>query len=214
MTLVSGESANARQTACELFRHVGSVHEVPSEKIEAAAVVTASGPALFAATLQSMSLALVAKGFDEDSARGFAAASMRSTAGLAVAGYPPEYIIKQVATVGGSTEKGLRVLEELGVGEGFGRAVDATFKAAKKLGAVKPAAAVEDSEGLGVDLSAQVQEVPGLMRAVVLKGVRQIEVEDRPVPTIVDDGDMIVKVQLSGLCGRYVCSWLCVKDFQ
>ena len=203
-TLVSGESANARQTACELFRHVGSVHEVPSEKIEAAAVVTASGPALLAVTLQSVSLALVAKGFDEDSARRFAAASMRSTAGLAVAGYSPEYIIKQVATAGGSTEQGLRVLKELGVGEGFGRAVDATFKAAKKLGADEPAATVEDDEVVGGDMSGQAQEVPESMRAVVLKGVRQIEVENRPVPTIVDDRDMIVKVQLSGLCGRYV----------
>ena len=180
------------------------MHEVPSEKIEAAAVVTASGPALLAVTLQSVSLALVAKGFDEDSARRFAAASMRSTAGLAVAGYSPEYIIKQVATAGGSTEQGLRVLKELGVGEGFGRAVDATFKAAKKLGADEPAATVEDDEVVGGDMSGQAQEVPESMRAVVLKGVRQIEVENRPVPTIVDDGDMIVKVQLSGLCGRYV----------
>ena len=206
-TLVSGENAKARQTACELFRHVGSVHEVPSEKIDAAAVVTASGPAFFASILQSVSLALVAKGFDEDSARGFAAASMRSTAGLAMAGHPPEYIIQQVATVGGSTEKGLRVLEELGVGEGLGRAVDATFEAAKKLGGVKLAAAVKNGASEGVNLSGQAQEIPGSMRAVVLKGVRQIEVEDRPVPTIVDDADMIVKVQLSGLCGRYFCCW-------
>ena len=94
------------------------------------------------------------------------------------------------------------------MGEGFGRAVDATFEAAKKLGAAKPAAAVENCGSVGVDLSGPAQEVPESMRAVVLKGVRQIEVEDRPVPTIVDDADMIVKVQLSGLCGRYVCCWL------
>ncbi|USP76434.1 alcohol dehydrogenase [Curvularia clavata] len=200
-TLVSGGSASARQTACELFQHVGSVHEVPPEKIEAAAVVTASGPAFFAAVLQSVSLALVAKGFDEDSARMFAAASMRSTAKLAVTGQTPEYIIKQVATVGGSTEKGLRLLEELGVREGFGRAVNATFEAAKKLGAIKPAATVENGASVGVDLSGQAHVIPETMRAVVLKGVRQIEVEYRSVPMIVDDCDMIVKVQLSGLCG-------------
>lgn len=45
---------------------------------------------------------------------------------------------------------------------------------------------------------------PSTMRAVVFKGVRQVVVEDRPVPTIQDPGDIIVKVKYTALCGRQV----------
>lgn len=39
------------------------------------------------------------------------------------------------------------------------------------------------------------------MRAVVFKGVGQVQVEDRPIPTIQDPRDAIVKVTVSALCG-------------
>ncbi|KAM0257555.1 hypothetical protein ACHAPA_011680 [Fusarium lateritium] len=39
------------------------------------------------------------------------------------------------------------------------------------------------------------------MRAVVLKGVRSVVVEDRPIPTIQDPRDVIVKVRYTALCG-------------
>jgi threonine dehydrogenase-like Zn-dependent dehydrogenase len=39
------------------------------------------------------------------------------------------------------------------------------------------------------------------MRAVVFKGVEQVQVEDRPIPTIQDPRDAIVKVTVSALCG-------------
>ncbi|KAI1327983.1 GroES-like protein [Xylariaceae sp. FL0255] len=39
------------------------------------------------------------------------------------------------------------------------------------------------------------------MRAVVLKGVREVAVEMRPVPTIQEPGDIIVKVRYTALCG-------------
>lgn len=40
------------------------------------------------------------------------------------------------------------------------------------------------------------------MRAVVFKGVREVAVEDRPVPAIQDGRDIIVKVRYTALCGR------------
>jgi D-arabinose 1-dehydrogenase-like Zn-dependent alcohol dehydrogenase len=40
------------------------------------------------------------------------------------------------------------------------------------------------------------------MRAVVLKGIRSVVVEDRPIPTIQDPRDVIVKVRYTALCGR------------
>ncbi|KAI1424162.1 GroES-like protein [Xylaria sp. FL1777] len=39
------------------------------------------------------------------------------------------------------------------------------------------------------------------MRAVVLKGVRDVAVEKRPIPTIQDPKDIIVKVRYTALCG-------------
>lgn len=39
------------------------------------------------------------------------------------------------------------------------------------------------------------------MRAVVFKGPRTVAVEDRPVPKIEDERDIIVKVIYSALCG-------------
>ncbi|KFH42159.1 putative zinc-type alcohol dehydrogenase-like protein-like protein [Hapsidospora chrysogenum ATCC 11550] len=39
------------------------------------------------------------------------------------------------------------------------------------------------------------------MRAVVFKGVKHVAVEERPVPSIQDPGDIIVKVEYTALCG-------------
>lgn len=40
------------------------------------------------------------------------------------------------------------------------------------------------------------------MRAVVFKGPHKVALEDRPIPNIKDDTDIIVKVIYSALCGR------------
>jgi len=39
------------------------------------------------------------------------------------------------------------------------------------------------------------------MRAVIFQGVGEIGVEDRPIPQIQDDGDVILKVTAAALCG-------------
>ncbi|KAF4783588.1 alcohol dehydrogenase GroES-like domain-containing protein [Colletotrichum scovillei] len=41
----------------------------------------------------------------------------------------------------------------------------------------------------------------GTMRAVVFNGPQSVSVEQRPIPTVQDDGDVIVKVQATALCG-------------
>ena len=40
------------------------------------------------------------------------------------------------------------------------------------------------------------------MRAVVFKGPKSVALEDRPIPTIQEQTDIIVKVKYSALCGR------------
>ncbi|ODQ55691.1 alcohol dehydrogenase [Saitoella complicata NRRL Y-17804] len=41
----------------------------------------------------------------------------------------------------------------------------------------------------------------GTMKAVIFKGVGKVAVEDRPIPTIQDPKDIIVKVSMTALCG-------------
>lgn len=47
-----------------------------------------------------------------------------------------------------------------------------------------------------------------MMRAVVLRGDYDVEVEERPKPVIKEQTDVIVKVTTSGLCGTYVLNKL------
>lgn len=42
---------------------------------------------------------------------------------------------------------------------------------------------------------------PDTMRAVVFKGIKKVEVEERPIPKIQDPHDIIVKVRYTALCG-------------
>ena len=45
-----------------------------------------------------------------------------------------------------------------------------------------------------------------MMRAVVFHGPHSVTVEQRAIPTIQEDGDIIVEVGYSALCGRLVGS--------
>lgn len=40
------------------------------------------------------------------------------------------------------------------------------------------------------------------MKAVVFKGTKKIAIEDKPVPRIQDEKDVVVKVHYTALCGR------------
>jgi hypothetical protein len=41
------------------------------------------------------------------------------------------------------------------------------------------------------------------MKAVVFKGPHKVAIEDRPIPKIQDQTDIIVKVMYTALCGRF-----------
>lgn len=45
--------------------------------------------------------------------------------------------------------------------------------------------------------------LPDIMKAVILKASYKVAVEDVPTPKIKEDGDVLVKVHLAGLCGRH-----------
>ncbi|KAB2569589.1 putative zinc-binding alcohol dehydrogenase [Lasiodiplodia theobromae] len=55
----------------------------------------------------------------------------------------------------------------------------------------------------GSEVVDEVMEMPadGMMKAVVLKKEREVALEQRPVPAIEGPGEVLVKVEYSGLCG-------------
>jgi threonine dehydrogenase-like Zn-dependent dehydrogenase len=42
------------------------------------------------------------------------------------------------------------------------------------------------------------------MKAVIIKGLKDVAVEDRPIPSIQSPTDIVVKTHVSGLCGERV----------
>lgn len=132
----STSQAEALKIAKALFSAVGAVHVVASSMIEAGAVVTASSPAFFASILGAVANSLAKQGFSDKLAQDLAAGAMRSAAALTLSGKSPEEITQKIATVGGSTEKGLKVLEDMQVLAGITCAVEKTLEAANRLGDV------------------------------------------------------------------------------
>ena len=43
------------------------------------------------------------------------------------------------------------------------------------------------------------------MKAAIYKGIKQMACEERPKPTIIDDGDSIIRVVRSCVCGSDLC---------
>ena len=43
------------------------------------------------------------------------------------------------------------------------------------------------------------------MKAAIYKGIKQMACEERPKPTIIDDGDAIIRVVRACVCGSDLC---------
>ncbi|KAF4537156.1 alcohol dehydrogenase [Lasiodiplodia theobromae] len=209
----NGGTAMMKDAIVRLFATLGSStapRVVSPSTLEAAAVVAASGPAFFARVVGAVAdelhglLLAEQTGGAEDAneaelALQLAAGAMGGAAALVErGGWSAEEVERRVASVGGSTEKGLGVLGERGVGEAMGEAVRVTFEAARGLGG--SGGGVEGRSEVVVD---EVMEMPadGMMKAVVLKKERQVVLERRPIPVIEGPGEVLVKVEYSGLCG-------------
>jgi hypothetical protein len=52
-------------------------------------------------------------------------------------------------------------------------------------------------------MATTILSLPSTMKAVVFDGLYKISVQDRPMPQIRDDRDIIIKVHAAGLCGSY-----------
>ncbi|OJD40645.1 alcohol dehydrogenase [Diplodia corticola] len=198
-----------------LFATLGTAHVVVAPALEAAAVVAASGPAFFARVLGAAAGALgdvlpggggkLAAAAEEDElererlAVRLAAGAMGGAAALVEdGGWAPEEVVGRVASTGGSTERGLAVLEGWGVERAVGECVRVTLEAARELGGKGGAAGDVKDEGV---VGAAAVPADGMMDAVVLEGEGRVAVKRRPVPGVEGPGEVLVKVEFSGLCG-------------
>ena len=114
-----------------VFSRVGTVKLCPSSQGHIAATLTASSPAFFALALEGAVNGAVELGMSRAEALEMATAAMRGAATLMVSGESADEVAQKIATPGGSTATGLRVLEEGGVKQLMQEAV---VKAASKVG--------------------------------------------------------------------------------
>jgi pyrroline-5-carboxylate reductase len=117
-----------KQQLIALLASIGVAQEISEEEIETATILTSSGPGLLAGIMESFAQAAVRKtpGLSIDTARSMLVETMLGTAKLLQQeqlGF--DQLIERVATKGGITEEGLRVLDKR-LPEGFDELFDMT----------------------------------------------------------------------------------------
>jgi pyrroline-5-carboxylate reductase len=97
------------------LRACGAVHELPREELTFYAALTSCGPALYARMMELWADALSARrGYDREACRAMVRQTLAGTLALqAQDGLDAAEVIRRVAHAGGSTIKGLAVLDRL-----------------------------------------------------------------------------------------------------
>jgi pyrroline-5-carboxylate reductase len=126
---VTALSANAatseeqKRVAAEIFESVGKVVFVREPQMNAVTAISGSGPAFVAYLMDRLSDDILVRVFIREAAHfGIDAATAKVLAETTVAGtkkmlkvnFDPEVLIKRVSSKGGTTEAGMKVLEERG----------------------------------------------------------------------------------------------------
>lgn len=122
------------QLVCDIFAASGRIAVLPSGKMREIIAVSGSSPAfLYVFAKEILSYAEEA-GVDADAARSLFAQTLRGVAGmLEKSELPPEELIRQVASPGGTTLAGLKALEDGGFSQAVRNACEACTKRAWEL---------------------------------------------------------------------------------
>lgn len=105
----------ARDSVRAPLRTCGALHELPLAELRFYCALTSNGPALYARIMELWADALaLRRGYDREACRAMVRQTMAGTLALeAQDGVGAEEVIRRVAHPGGSTEKGLAVLDRL-----------------------------------------------------------------------------------------------------
>lgn len=126
----------ARSQAERVLRAVGGVVWVENEiQLDAVTAVSGSGPAYVFYCIESLEAAAVAQGLSPATARQLALQTFFGAAKLALeSGEEPAVLRQRVTSKGGTTERGIAVLETAAVKSAFAQAVDAASHRSAELG--------------------------------------------------------------------------------
>ena len=117
----------------QLLGRCGTVIEMEEPLLEPATALMSCGPAFVALVVEAMADAGARHGLDPDQARRLVVETMAGSAAFLDAnGLDAEGLRTRVATPGGLTEQGLRVLEDKGLRDAFDGAVDLIVEATTK----------------------------------------------------------------------------------
>jgi pyrroline-5-carboxylate reductase len=118
----------------ELLDKLGIVLELPENKLDTVTGLSGSGPAFYSLVIKAMAVAGVEEGLSEDVALKLAVQTAKGVGKLLFeTGMDPEELVEMVRSPGGTTEAGLKKLEERAVTGAFKEAVHAAVKRAKEL---------------------------------------------------------------------------------
>ena len=136
--LAASASASAEERALvrRLFETVGSVVEVPEDRIDALSTISGSGPAYVFLLIEEFTKAAIGKGFAEADARLLAEQTfIGATALLEASGEEPAALRRKVTSPKGTTERAVAVLHEARLDDVFARATDAALARAREIAA-------------------------------------------------------------------------------
>jgi pyrroline-5-carboxylate reductase len=136
--LAAGGAATEADVAVvrELFATVGTVIDVPEEKIDALSTISGSGPAYVYLLIEELTTAAVGQGFTRDEARTMVEETfIGATALLASSSEDPAELRRRVTSPKGTTERAIAVLQDAHLGDVFARATDAALARARELAA-------------------------------------------------------------------------------
>ena len=116
----------------KLFGRAGVVVPLDEEQIDPAMAIMSCGPAFLALVVDAMASAGARHGIESAQATRLVTETMAGTAAyLDANGLDPAELMGRVATPGGVTEQGLRVLEDTGLRDSFDGAVDLVMEASR-----------------------------------------------------------------------------------
>ena len=136
IAFVCGEAIeeSEREKFISLFSHCGSLYELEESLFDAFTALAGSGPAFIFSFIHALSLAGVLEGFSYEKAKAIAIDMVLGSCELLkkLGGNPEEWITR-VASPGGTTIEGIKVLEERGFKGIIMECVRRTSEKAKKL---------------------------------------------------------------------------------
>lgn len=122
-----------REELLRLFGRAGAVIALDEPLLEPATALMSCGPAFMALIVEALADAGSRHGLDPDQARRLVVETMAGSAAyLDANGLDAEELRSRVATPGGLTEKGLRLLEERGLRDALDGAVDLVVEASRQ----------------------------------------------------------------------------------